>query len=446
MGVEKIIRRRLIWMFLAMLVVVVGVMWPLQTFLINRKAASVRDGIRESLRQAVVAASDRKMLDIARVVADRLPPLWSITEESLKALADEVGADEIHVFDKRGVIVRTTYPKFMGFDLRSGDQSRPFVCLLEGAKEYAQDFGPIAYDARIFRKYVGVALARGGFVQLGFDADRYLAVPDLSLGRTLPIAEALAVMLLVFATLLSTVKIFRNYYVAEATRRLGKDLSAAKLIQTAALPSVFPPYPNLAGHIDIHAAMLPAMEVGGDFYDFFFVAPGRLALVVADVRGKGMTAALFMIRVKLTLQALLRDGLSLDEALAETGKRLEGGADSAFGFGIWAGIVDLRTGVVTALNRGQHPPMPLGTDTKMDGATFTLKPGEGFFLRSAGAVAAVNADGDRYGEKRLSAVVGRGGCAKEVVQNVADDIRAFIGATQQEDDVALLVFRLNRCI
>ena len=160
---------------------------------------------------------------------------------------------------------------------------------------------------------------------------------------------------------------------AQEDGRREKDMAMAKSIQANVLPSHFPPYPNLADTIDIFARMITAKEVGGDFYDFYFVGPEKLALVVADVSGKGIPAALFMMRAKTTLQSYLRSGLGIVEAVDEANRRLATDNDANMFVTAWIGVVDLLTGEAEYVNAGHNPPLV----KRADGSVEYLTPRSG---------------------------------------------------------------------
>ena len=238
----------------------------------------------------------------------------------------------------------------------------------------------------------------------------------------------------------------------------------ARAIQANALPSVFPPYPNLRDVIDIHALMRPAREVGGDFYDFFFTGPGKLALVIADVSGKGVPAALFMMRAKATLQGLLRSGLSLVEALDRTNRRLVEQNDANMFVTAWVGVVDLASGAVEWVSAGHDSPVLKRADGSVAhleedagpslgmiaGAayrarTLTLAAGDGLVLYTDGVTEARNAAREFYGAERLAATLKGLIGAKDagaVIDGIVRDVDAFADGLEQADDITLLAFKL----
>ena len=245
--------------------------------------------------------------------------------------------------------------------------------------------------------------------------------------------------------------------------RREKDLAMAKSIQTNALPSRFPPYPNLADRIDIFARMITAREVGGDFYDFYFAGSGKLALVIADVSGKGIPAALFMMRAKVTIQSHLKSGLGIVEAVGKANHRLTANNDANMFVTAWVGIVDLETGAVEYVNAGHNPPLVKRADGSVayltaksgpalavtDGVEYrrqslTLGPGDGLLLYTDGVTEATNRAGALYGEDRLlktmRGLIGSRD-AESLIDGILKSVGAFADGTEQADDITLLGFK-----
>ena len=248
---------------------------------------------------------------------------------------------------------------------------------------------------------------------------------------------------------------------AEEARR-QKELMLATAIQSAALPTEFPPFPSIADCVDLYAHMRAAKEVGGDFYDFYFVGDHRLAFVVADVSGKGVPGAMFMMRAKTTLNDLLsRDG-NLGEAVAAVNARLAEGNDANMFVTAWIGVLDLETGSLEYVNCGHNPPIVRHADGSLEwvrlssglvlaafeGAayeqhTFALRPGDRLFLYTDGIVEA-QSRGVLFGEERLAAAIApdipdaRSAC--HVVEMAVD---AFAAGERQSDDITMLALGFN---
>ena len=246
--------------------------------------------------------------------------------------------------------------------------------------------------------------------------------------------------------------------------RREKDLAMAKSIQTNAMPSQFPPYPNLADRIDVFARMVTAKEVGGDLYDLYFAAANKLALVIADVSGKGIPAALFMMRAKATIQSCLKSGLGVVEAVGKANHRLAKDNDLNMFVTAWIGIVDLVTGEVEYVNAGHNPPIVKRADgsveylagrsgpplAAVDGVgfrplTLTLKPGDGIVLYTDGVTEATDRRQAFYGEERLLRTIkGLLGAhdAKTLIDGLFKDIAVFVDGAEQSDDITVLGFKL----
>ena len=210
--------------------------------------------------------------------------------------------------------------------------------------------------------------------------------------------------------------------------------------------------------------MITAKEVGGDFYDFFFCGPNRLALVIADVSGKGVPAALFMMRAKVTIQSHLKSGLGIVEAVEKTNHRLSTHNDAGMFVTAWIGIVDLTTGELEYVNAGHNPPLLKRVAgsveylkarsglalAAMDGVSYrrqslTLGPGDGLLLYTDGVTEAQNGAGAFYGEERLirtmRTLLGARD-AETVIGGVQKDVEIFAGGTEQADDITFLGFKL----
>ena len=248
---------------------------------------------------------------------------------------------------------------------------------------------------------------------------------------------------------------------AEEARR-QKDLMLASSIQGSALPSVFPPFPSIADCVDIYARMRAAREVGGDFYDFYFVGEHHVAVLVADVSGKGVPGAMFMMRAKTTLTDLLSRGGKLGEAVAAVNACLADGNDANMFVTAWIGVLDLQTGRVEYVNCGHNPPVVRRADgtlewlretsglalAALDGVayephTLDLGLGDMLFLYTDGVVEA-QSHGELFGEERLAAAVAADiPDAKGVCTVVEMAVDAFAAGETQADDITMLALGLN---
>ncbi len=263
---------------------------------------------------------------------------------------------------------------------------------------------------------------------------------------------------LIFVTIL--VGIVIAGFVREQVRvQTAKELKMATDIQVSTLPSVFPPFPE-ESRLDIWASMTTAKEVGGDFYDFYFIGPGRLFFLVADVSGKGIPAALFMMRAKTLIKGAAQTGKSIDQIFTETNDALcEGNASNTF-VTVWAGELNLETGVVTYVNAGHNPPIarrkgkieyltgkPSLVLGAMPGFVYTahvlkLDPDDMLYLYTDGITEQPNAADELYGEKRLLDVIGmQYENQDQLLKSVLGSVTAFANGCEQADDCTQLVLR-----
>ncbi len=247
-------------------------------------------------------------------------------------------------------------------------------------------------------------------------------------------------------------------YIREAGERIDQELEFARQIQRSALPSVFPPYPERTD-FDLYATMDAAREVGGDFYDFYFVGEDQLAFIVADVSGKGIPAAMFMMTTKTIIKDLAGSGLPVDEIMTVTNERLCQSNEAGMFVTAWMGILNLKTGLLRFANAGHNPPLLRhdGGDFEyfktrpglvlagMEGVRYRagelqLSPGDRIFLYTDGVTEATNAAEELYGEDRLKRILNA--CENEEIRCLCRDVKAdvdeFVGGAPQFDDITML--------
>ena len=255
-----------------------------------------------------------------------------------------------------------------------------------------------------------------------------------------------------------TVDVLKGYITA-AEKRMEQELLLAHTIQDAALPKNF-----VFAHdgFELYATMDPAREVGGDFYDFFFVDSDKLALVIADVSGKGIPAALFMMRSKTAIRGLAETGNDLSTIFSRVSSELSQGNDINMFVTVWMGIVDIRTGVVNCINAGHEYPVlmrkggdfelfkekhdpPLGI---MDGINFheydiQLEPGDCIYVYTDGVPDAINTAEEAYGTDRMTEVLNENKSAdmETLLHAVKEDIDVHVGKADQFDDITMIGFR-----
>lgn len=243
--------------------------------------------------------------------------------------------------------------------------------------------------------------------------------------------------------------------------RIGAELNVATRIQEDMLPREFPPFPDRT-EFDIYANMDPAKEVGGDFYDFFFVDDDHLALVIADVSGKGVPAALFMVIAKtlIKIRTSSKKG-SPAEIFYDVNNTLCEGNNEQFFVTVWLAVINLKTGEGIAANAGHEHPIlrhkggefepviykhsqPLGMleDMKFREHEFKLEPGASLFVYTDGVTEAENTCHELFGVDRVATALNK--CKsddpKELIDTVRKDIDEFVGEADQFDDITMLSF------
>ena len=240
--------------------------------------------------------------------------------------------------------------------------------------------------------------------------------------------------------------------------RIGTELEMATRIQTAMLPHVFPAFPE-RGEFDICASMDPAREVGGDFYDFFLIDDDHLGMVMADVSGKGVPAALFMMACKIILQSVAMLGGSPAQILTRTNEAICSNNKEEMFITVWLGILELSTGRLVAANAGHEYPVVMEPDGRfevyrdkhglvigaMDGVKYreyelTLKPGAKLFVYTDGVPEAANADNEMFGLDRMVKALNkvRNGTPEDILAGVSRDVNRFVMGAEQFDDITML--------
>ena len=243
--------------------------------------------------------------------------------------------------------------------------------------------------------------------------------------------------------------------------RIGAELNIASRIQSSMLPCVFPAFPERP-EFDIFATMIPAKEVGGDFYDFFLVGEEKLALIVADVSGKGVPAALFMVIAKTLLKNNAQYGMEPKMVFEVVNNLLCSNNEVGMFVTVFMGVMDIPTGKFTFVNAGHNPPLirrksgvferlpvkPGFVLAGMDGMAYKqdetiLHEGDTIFMYTDGATEAANPNNELYGDLNLimSANNHSGEDIKGFLNNVMKDIDSFVDGAEQADDITLLVMR-----
>ena len=242
--------------------------------------------------------------------------------------------------------------------------------------------------------------------------------------------------------------------------RIGAELDVATKIQASMLPCIFPPFPNLA-EFDIYAKMEPAKEVGGDFYDFFLINPTTLAVVMADVSGNGVPAALFMVITKTLIKNNVLAGKSPKEVFETVNNMLCENNEADMFVTAILGYLDVKTGKFTFVNAGHNPPLHCGNGdvnllkTKpglvlagMENISYqehviTLAPGDGLFLYTDGITEAANVEEQLFGNARLLDAINNSKDLpiQEITTAIKAEIDRFAGNAEQADDIAMLILQ-----
>ena len=255
-------------------------------------------------------------------------------------------------------------------------------------------------------------------------------------------------------------------YIADLTsvtaekERIGTELNVATQIQANMLPSIFPPFPEHK-EFDIYATMNPAKEVGGDFYDFFLMDDNHLVMVMADVSGKGVPAALFMVIAKTLLKNCAQITSSPKQILEKVNNQLCENNEADMFVTVWLGILEISTGKLVAANAGHEYPaiMRAGEEftlikdkhgfvlAGMEDSVYTeyeltLSKGDRLFLYTDGVPEATDAHDELFGNERMLAALNRHrqSSVKDMLIKVKEDIDAFVGDAPQFDDVTMLGF------
>lgn len=590
-------QRSLLVLVVIALILTVSFSWLLQTKLTKENAYSVLTVNLADVQKDIEDASDEKLLSLADKIAADIDSQEEITSDFLFDLTEKYHVTEINCVDKNGFIYATTYPDFMGYDMSSGEQSSEFMVLLDGAAEYVQPYQPVSYDKNISRKYGGVVLENGGFVQVGYSFDRFqedisefingvtqnrhvgengciiidenntivsdrhgnegepvtvtgisldelpensdgffvediygipsyckyvktegytlisvLPVNEAAMSRNVAVGTTSGMLIMIFAALfvlifilvkklvvdkihtinhslakitdghLDTVVDVNSHeefeslsndinatvntlkkYIADAEARIDAELAFAKAIQYSALPSVFPPYPN-RDEFEIWATMHTAKEVGGDFYNFYFIDDDTLAFLIADVSGKGIPAAMFMMESKTLLKSYAEAGMDVNEVLINANNKLCENNDTNMFVTAWMGFFNTRTGLLTYANAGHNRPLIRHSNNSFEYLKsrpglvlggmedipyrkyeIQLAPGDIIYLYTDGVTEANDSAETLYGEERLLNVMNsvQDAGTRTICESVKLDIDSFVGEAAQFDDITMLCLKYN---
>ena len=245
--------------------------------------------------------------------------------------------------------------------------------------------------------------------------------------------------------------------------RIGAELNVAAQIQANMLPCIFPAFPEIP-QVDIFATMEPAKEVGGDFYDFFTIDHDHIAVVIADVSGKGVPAALFMVIAKTLIKNHAQAGESPAEIFTNVNHQLCENNEASLFVTAWLGILEISTGLFTYVNAGHNPPILkrgpndfaylngtpgfvlAGIDSLIyRQSTLTLAPGDMLYLYTDGITEATDPTDSLYGETRLLTRLNETQTQPlpAILETIRADIDTFANGAPQFDDITMLILKIN---
>jgi sigma-B regulation protein RsbU (phosphoserine phosphatase) len=245
--------------------------------------------------------------------------------------------------------------------------------------------------------------------------------------------------------------------------RVRCEMDMARTIQSSVLPREFPPFEGMMD-LDIYASMKPAKDVGGDFYDFFVVDRSRVCIVIADVSGQGVPAALFMMAARTLIKNQTLSGASAGEILKSVNNQLCANNDAGMFVTMFLSLYDREANVLRYANAGHNPPGFVPRDGRcrwlpvernfilagMEDMEFVtqevkIEPGDRIVLYTDGVTDAVNEEGEMFGEDRLmellAGISGRRASSREIVEIMNRELALFQGTVEQSDDVAILVMQ-----
>ncbi len=599
-GNERIANTFQRWLLLCIVIayfVTSAFTFVLQNGMVRIETQEVFTAAINDVEADIKGKSDAQLLGIAEKVKSDYEKNSKI---SLQELANKYEIKEINVVNSNGIIINSTESDVIGnYDMNTKAQSKEFVDTLKKQNSFVQEYSPRGKDESVWRKYAAINLNKGGFIQVGYDADQFhkmlnefvvdvtknrhvgtggfVAVCDdnlslitdnnysgspistigivppaeMKVGKTatalyyadivdgktsssekymyvfkfvegyciiaaMPEDEAMFMrdaslytsifmQVLIFAALFifiyilikkviinnlnkinttlgritdgdlnvtvdvrsnkefsslsddinSTVSTLKKY-IAEAAARIDKELEYAKQIQLSALPTNFPDDENYS----ISADMIAAKEVGGDFYDFYKLDDSTVAFLAADVSGKGIPAAMFMMTAKTIIKDLAESGMAVNDIFTKANEKLCENNESGMFVTAWMGILDLKTGNVQFANAGHNPPLLKRANgefeylkTKagfvlagMEGVRYrageiTINPGDRLFLYTDGVPEATNSENKLYGEDRLLTFMNQNSNieATKLLPALKNNIDKFVGEAPQFDDITMLM-------
>ena len=304
---------------------------------------------------------------------------------------------------------------------------------------------------------------RDAVMALGIDPSK--AVVSMMVNGFLPRLLVFAVIgfIAVFIAKNGHDMVLRQDKIARMSANVKAELNTATQIQNGMVPNIFPAFPEQK-QFDVYAGMYTAKEVGGDFYDFFLIDDKHLAMVMADVSGKGVPAALFMMASKILINDRALMGGTPAEILEFVNNRICSNNQAEMFVTVWLGILNIETGHMIAANAGHEYPVirrsggeyELFKDKHgfvvggMEGVRYkdyelTLNKGDSIFLYTDGIPEATNADNEQFGTDRMIAALNikSDGSPEEVLENIHHEVNKFVGDAVQFDDLTMLCLRYN---
>ena len=246
-------------------------------------------------------------------------------------------------------------------------------------------------------------------------------------------------------------------------QRMEGELSVAREIQMGVVPKVFPPFPE-RDEFDLSAVLIPAREVGGDLYDFFFLDENRLCFTIGDVSGKGVPASLFMVITRTLIKNLAGFCSSVSELMEQVNSLLDADNPQALFVTLFIGILDVNTGEMEFANGGHNPPVVFSKekgiyfnkessgpivgafpDLPYKNLSLTLGPGDGILLYTDGVNEAMDSHDNQFTDQRLLELCQSMGAApaQVIIDTILKAVRDHAGAAPQSDDIAMVMLRFN---
>ena len=298
------------------------------------------------------------------------------------------------------------------------------------------------------------------------DGARNIASGDLDLKFNIRTGDEIEHLAVCFNAMTAELKTYiKNLTKITADKeRIATELNVAAEIQNGLLPKDFP----ARSDFEILATMTPAKEVGGDFYDFYFLDENHLVITIADVSGKGIPAALFMVISKTVLKNFTVSGHmdGLAQVVAEANDKLCANNDAMMFVTAFIGVLDLESGEFIFVNGGHNPPVIYRAEDNrcefldvkknfvlgpMDGIPFaeqkiTLSKGDLIFIYTDGVTEALNVADEEYLPDRLIAFMNQTDCRADLqtlLKNIRADVSAHVGEAEQSDDITMFALRFN---